>query len=47
MKELIINKKPPVYGGNEDFIFISYSHKDSSLVYPDLWAMIRSSLNIW
>ncbi len=35
------------YSGNEPYIFISYSHKDSSIVLPAIEAMQQQGYRIW
>jgi len=40
---------PPfeAYNGNEPFIFASYSHKDSSAVFPELYRLHMARYRIW
>lgn len=47
MKEAIISNLPPVAGGEESFIFISYSHKDKDMVYSDLWDIHERGFRFW
>lgn len=43
-----ISKMPfHAYEGNEPYIFISYSHKDANLVFPELKRLHDAGLNIW
>ena len=35
------------YEGNDDFIFASYCHKDSHLVYPIIESMAKDGYRIW
>ena len=37
----------PPYQGDEPYIFISYSHDDSDLVYPELERFYNDGYNIW
>ncbi len=34
-----LENKPKLYGGNEKYIFISYSHNASDAVYGILWKL--------
>lgn len=36
-----------IYKGNEPYIFISYSHKDSSIVYPIIELLIKKGFRVW
>ena len=40
---------PPfeAYAGDEPFVFVSYSHKDSGIVYPEIDRLHRSGFRIW
>ncbi len=35
------------YKGNEPYVFVSYSHKDVSSVYPELTWLRNSGFNVW
>ena len=35
------------YKGNEPYIFVSYAHKDASLVYPELVTLKNLGYNVW
>ena len=35
------------YSGTDDYIFISYAHKDSELVYPIIEQMQKDGYNVW
>lgn len=35
------------YEGNGDYIFISYKHKDSKIVYPVIEKLYNRGFNIW
>ena len=35
------------YGGDDPFIFVSYSHRDDELVYPELKRLRSLGFNIW
>ena len=35
------------YSGDEPYVFVSYSHRDSSSVYPELVNLRDSGFNIW
>ncbi len=37
----------PAYNGNEPYVFVSYSHGNSSAVYPELVWLKESGFNIW
>jgi len=44
----MINKIPfSAYKGNEPYIFISYSHKDTALVFPIISELHRTGYNLW
>ena len=48
MGDSIINTNPPVTNQEgEDYIFISYSHKDKNIVYDDLWAFHEKGFSFW
>lgn len=41
-------EKPfPAYKGNETYIFVSYSHEDNDLVYPELQFLDDLGINVW
>jgi hypothetical protein len=35
------------YTGDKPYVFVSYSHRDSSAVYPELTWLRESGFNIW
>ncbi len=37
----------PAYKGEEPYVFVSYAHKDVSLVYPELTWLNNQGINIW
>jgi len=37
----------PAYKGDEPYIFVSYSHKDASAVFPELTKLRNQGFNIW
>ena len=37
----------PAYDGDEPYVFVSYSHDNSSAVYPELVWLKASGFNIW
>ena len=37
----------PAYNGDEPYVFVSYSHSNSSAVYPELAWLKESEFNIW
>ncbi len=43
------SQKPPVpqFDDNQNYIFISYSHKDYRSVYPDLFALSSAKVRYW
>ena len=43
----IDNPPFPAYRGDEPYIFVSYSHDDSPLVYPELERFHNDGYNIW
>ena len=47
IEERIDNPPFPAYQGDEPYIFISYSHADSELVYAELERFNRDGYNIW
>ena len=46
-KNIIINNNPPIANGEENYIFISYSHKDKDYVYEDLWGIHSKGFKFW
>ena|GEM_PF-3179257 len=45
--EVNILERPISYEGNENYIFISYSHKDSARVWPIISRMQKDGFRIW
>jgi len=41
------NTKIPAYKGNEPYVFVCYSHKDSESVYSDIHALNELGINMW
>jgi len=41
--------EPPfeAYGGKDPYLFVSYSHKDSALVYPEIERLHQLGFRIW
>lgn len=37
----------PAYGGDDDFVFICYSHQDSEAVYQEIARLNASDIDIW
>ncbi len=37
----------PAYKGTQDYVFVSYSHADARLVYPELERLKRLGYNVW
>lgn len=37
----------PAYSGSDPFIFVSYAHKDSEIVYPEILWLQQQGFNIW
>ncbi len=37
----------PAYSGNEPYVFVSYAHKDSNAVFPELKWLKDQGFNIW
>ena len=37
----------PAYQGDEPFLFVSYAHDDSSLIFPEMSWLRDSGLNLW
>ena len=44
---MTVANQPPSYPGNGPFIFVSYSHKDSDRVYPDIAALQVEGISVW
>ena len=42
-----MNGTATAYGGNEKYVFISYSHRDSDTVIPAINEMQRNGYRIW
>ena len=42
-----IENKPPVYEGDDKYIFISYSHKSEDAIYDILWKMFNKGIRFW
>lgn len=47
MSEYKYQDLPPVYKGDENFIFISFPHKSCDIVYDDLWELHNSGVRFW
>ena len=43
----MIDRPFAAYRGDEPYIFVSYSHSDSSAVFPELVWLKESGFNIW
>lgn len=41
------NNKPPLYDGDEPYVFISYSHNSSDRVYSILWHLFEQGVRFW
>jgi hypothetical protein len=41
--------EPPfeAYSGQEQYLFVSYSHKDNALVYPEIYRLYQLGFRIW
>lgn len=37
----------PAYTGNEPYVFVSYSHRDTEVVFPELVRLKESGVNVW
>lgn len=37
----------PAYSGSEPFVFVSYAHRDSEIVYPEILWLQQQGFNIW
>jgi hypothetical protein len=37
----------PAYDGDDPYVFVSYSHKDSDAVFPEMIWLKESGFNIW
>ena len=37
----------PAYKGEESYVFVSYSHKDSDIVFPEIARLKDQGINIW
>lgn len=40
-------KPAPTYQGNEPFVFVSYSHADEEIVYPEIAWLQDQGINVW
>ena len=45
--ELMAERPLPAYDGDEPYVFVSYSHEDSDLVYPGIRWLQDQRFNIW
>ena len=43
----VVQTKFEAYTGDEPYLFVSYSHRDSKKVYPNLDAMHDKKYRIW
>ncbi len=37
----------PAYDGEEPYVFVSYSHEDDDLVYPEIRWLQDHGFNVW
>jgi hypothetical protein len=42
-----VDKPFPVYKGNDPYVFVSYSHRDSLLVFPEIIKIKAQGFNVW
>ena len=42
-----MDKPFPAYKGNDPYVFVSYSHRDSSTVFPEIIRLKDQGFNIW
>jgi TolB-like protein len=42
-----VDKPFPAYKGDEPYVFVSYSHRDSSTVFPEIIRLKDQGFNIW
>ena len=47
MNKNFVDKLVPAYKGDEPYIFVSYSHQDSSFVFPELTWLRDQGFNVW
>jgi len=45
--DLMPMNRPIAFRGNDDFVFVSYAHKDSELVFRDIFRMQEQGLRVW
>jgi len=45
MQEFI--QKPKCYNGNENYVFVSYSHKNQDVVWEDIASMQKNGYRVW
>jgi hypothetical protein len=43
----IINQKPEIYNGTDPYIFISYSHADSDIVFSQIEKLQKEGYRVW
>ena len=39
--------RPSAYKGDEPYVFISYAHDDSNLIYPIIGELQKKGLRVW
>ena len=42
-----MDKPFPAYKGNDPYVFVSYSHRDSLLVFPEIIKIKAQGFNVW
>ena len=45
--ELMAERPLPAYDGDEPYVFVSYSHEDDDLVYPEIRWLQDQGFNVW
>lgn len=46
-KKIKAKKRPSVYKGNEKYVFVSYAHMDSEMIYKSIRKLQKQNINIW
>ena len=41
------NRPQPAYDGDEPYIFVTYAHEDTAVVYPHIRWLQQNGFNVW
>ena len=46
-REMDMTKPEPAYSGRDPYVFVSYSHSDRELIYPEIRSLQDEGFNVW